>query len=116
MSRVFHSKFVDRIAVRLDSGPSSDYNGVAMQAPWKNPIRRGLSLVLLAGVMWAGNGLAAYPDRFVWVFGWGLGSDEDVTNITRVLDSASRHGINGAVVSGRVGKCALIRFQQRRLN
>ena len=99
MSRVFHSKFVDRIAVRLDSGPSSDYNGVAMQAPWKNPIRRGLSLVLLAGVMWAGNGLAAYPDRFVWVFGWGLGSDEDVTNITRVLDSASRHGINGAVVS-----------------
>ncbi|MGA2244356.1 MAG: carbohydrate binding domain-containing protein [Verrucomicrobiota bacterium] len=42
---------------------------------------------------------AAYPDRFVWVFGWGLDQDSDVTNITRVLNTAARHGLNGAVVS-----------------
>lgn len=42
---------------------------------------------------------ATYPDRFVWVFGWGLGNDTDVTNITRVLDSAAQHDLNGAVVS-----------------
>ena len=42
---------------------------------------------------------APYADRWVWVFGWGLGQDSDVTNITRVLDSAARHGLNGAVLS-----------------
>jgi hypothetical protein len=42
---------------------------------------------------------AAHPDRFVWVFGWGLGDDRDVTNITQVLDTAAQHGLNGAVVS-----------------
>jgi hypothetical protein len=41
----------------------------------------------------------ASQDRFVWIFGWGLGRDSDVTNIIRVLDTATRHGINGAVVS-----------------
>ncbi len=40
-----------------------------------------------------------YPDRFVWVFGWGLDKDRDVAEITRVLQTASRHGLNGAVVS-----------------
>ncbi len=40
-----------------------------------------------------------YADRFVWVFGWGLGRDADVTNITQVLDAAAKHGLNGAVVS-----------------
>ena len=40
-----------------------------------------------------------YADRFVWVFGWGLGQDADVPAITRVLDTAARHGLNGAVVS-----------------
>lgn len=40
-----------------------------------------------------------YPDRFVWVFGWGLRRDSDVTEITRVLETAGRHGMNGAVVS-----------------
>jgi hypothetical protein len=43
--------------------------------------------------------LAAYPDRLVWVFGWGLGNDRDVTEITRVLDTAAQHGLNGAMVS-----------------
>lgn len=45
------------------------------------------------------NLTAAHPDRFVWIFGWGLGNDRDVTNITQVLDNAAKHGLSGAVVS-----------------
>lgn len=38
------------------------------------------------------------PDRLVWVFGgWSLGRDADVADVTRVLQTASRHGLNGAV-------------------
>lgn len=44
------------------------------------------------------NLAAAHPDRFVWVFGWGLGNDRDVTNITQVLDTAAQSGLNGAVL------------------
>jgi hypothetical protein len=40
-----------------------------------------------------------YPDRFVWLFGWGLGKDGDVAEISRVVESAGKHGIDGAVVS-----------------
>ncbi len=40
-----------------------------------------------------------YPDRFVWIFGWGLGKDSDVDEIVRVLDSGAQHGLNGAMVS-----------------
>jgi hypothetical protein len=40
-----------------------------------------------------------YADRFVWVFGWGLGKDSDVGEISRVLDTAGQHGFNGAVLS-----------------
>jgi hypothetical protein len=40
-----------------------------------------------------------YPDRFVWVFGWGLGQDSDVAAISQVLETAGQHGLNGAVVS-----------------
>ena len=40
-----------------------------------------------------------YPDRFVWLFGWGLDKDQDVTAISQVLDTAGKHGINGAVFS-----------------
>ncbi len=39
------------------------------------------------------------PDRFVWVFGWGLGEDRDVPQITQVLETAGKHGFNGAVFS-----------------
>ncbi len=57
----------------------------------------------MAGLLWlclsAGASPAAYSDRFVWVFGWGLDEDSDVTNVTRVLDAAAKHGLNGAVVS-----------------
>jgi hypothetical protein len=40
-----------------------------------------------------------YADRFVWVFGWGLGKDSDVAEISRVLETAGQHGFNGAVLS-----------------
>ncbi len=40
-----------------------------------------------------------YPDRFVWVFGWGLGKDSDLQEIIHVLDTAGQHGFNGAVLS-----------------
>jgi hypothetical protein len=41
----------------------------------------------------------SYPDRFVWVFGWGLGKDADVADISRLMQTAGQHGLNGAVVS-----------------
>ena len=41
---------------------------------------------------------AGYADRFVWVFGWNLSKDNDVPEISRVLETASRHGLNGAVL------------------
>jgi len=40
-----------------------------------------------------------YADRFVWIYGWSLGQDRDVTEITRLLENAASHGINGAIVS-----------------
>jgi len=59
----------------------------------------GLSRLLLLLGLSAQNLSAAYPDRFVWVFGWGLGNDTDIPEITKVLDVAAQHGLNGAVVS-----------------
>ena len=63
--------------------------------------RTRVSIFALFPVVWlsAQTFAAGYSDRFVWVFGWGLGNDRDVTNINRVLDSAAQHGLNGAVVS-----------------
>lgn len=40
-----------------------------------------------------------YPDRWVWVFGWGLGQDSDVEAVGKVLETAAGHGINGACIS-----------------
>ena len=40
-----------------------------------------------------------YADRFVWVFGWGFGTDSDVAEISRVLQTAGQNGFNGAVIS-----------------
>lgn len=40
-----------------------------------------------------------FRDRFVWIFGWGLGRDEDVPQIVSVLEIAAKHGYNGAVLS-----------------
>ena len=58
-------------------------------------------LALLASWLCLLNSLQAweYADRFVWVFGWGLNRDNDVTEISRVLESASHHGLNGAILS-----------------
>ena len=60
----------------------------------------GRPLVLLAAlVLGAAAPAAPYEDRFVWVFGWGLGRDEDVGEISRVLETGAKHGLNGAVIS-----------------
>lgn len=40
-----------------------------------------------------------FADRFVWIFGWDLDQDSDVTEISRILETAGKHRINGAVVS-----------------
>ncbi len=74
-----------------------------MNSPWSSLrrirlCRRGLFLSVGAAGF-ALNLAAAWPDRFVWVFGWGLGRDSDVAAITQVIDTAAQHGINGAVVS-----------------
>lgn len=41
----------------------------------------------------------SYPDRWVWVFGWGLGRDSDVHEIVSLLDRAGKSGFTGAAVS-----------------
>lgn len=61
-------------------------------------IRRAAALGLFGSLM-ASDLLGAYPDRFVWVFGWGLGRESDVTEVTKIIETGARHGINGAVVS-----------------
>jgi len=43
-----------------------------------------------------------YQDRFVWVFGWNLQKDSDVTKIDQVLETSAKHGINGAVLSAGI--------------
>lgn len=40
-----------------------------------------------------------YPDRWVWVFGWGLGRDSDLPEIVKILDRAGQSGYTGAAVS-----------------
>ncbi len=40
-----------------------------------------------------------FADQFVWVFGWGLDKDSDVTEISKVLETAGKNHFNGAVVS-----------------
>src|SRR5215475_10948203 len=32
-----------------------------------------------------------FADRFVWIFGWGLQNDSDVTEISRILETAGKH-------------------------
>lgn len=57
-------------------------------------------ILALALVCFATRALAVpYADRFVWVFGWNLGKDADVAEISQLLDTAGQHGCNGAVVS-----------------
>ncbi len=61
-------------------------------------MKRILLLAWLCGFVFQASS-AGYNDRFVWVFGWGLGKDSDVTEISRVLETAGQHGLNGAVLS-----------------
>jgi hypothetical protein len=58
-----------------------------------------LILLVVALLYIAPATAAQYQDRFVWVFGWSLAHDSDVAEINHVLESASQHGINGAVLS-----------------
>lgn len=62
-------------------------------------MKRILLLVCLCGLAFRSGAAQPYADRFVWIFGWGLGKDNDVAEITRVLESAGQHGFNGAVMS-----------------
>lgn len=43
-----------------------------------------------------------YADRWVWIFGWGLNRDEDVAQIIPLLETAAKHGYNGAVLSANL--------------
>ncbi|GIV15440.1 MAG: hypothetical protein KatS3mg022_0875 [Armatimonadota bacterium] len=60
-------------------------------------------LMLLILIGWGSMVLAqGYQDRWVWIFGWGLNRDDDVTQITAVLEEAAKHGYNGAVLSANL--------------
>ncbi len=56
-----------------------------------------ISCILLMAQL--SRGAQPMADRFVWVFGWGLGKDSDLNAIGRVLETAGQHGFNGAVFS-----------------
>ena len=68
-------------------------------AQWRTISLVAALLVTLTNALPAGAAAMPYPDRFVWIFGWSLRKDSDVANISQVLDTAGRHGVNGAVVS-----------------
>lgn len=55
--------------------------------------------IFVLGARTALSQQASYPDRWVWVFGWGLGRDSDVTEVLNLLDRAGRSGYTGAAVS-----------------
>jgi len=57
--------------------------------------------LLLLCITCAGSATSAnnFSDRWVWIFGWNLNADNDVAEITKVLESGAAHGINGAVIS-----------------
>jgi hypothetical protein len=40
-----------------------------------------------------------WSDRFVWVFGWSLSKDSDVAEITQLLETSAKSGLNGAIFS-----------------
>jgi hypothetical protein len=45
------------------------------------------------------NAAPRFADQFVWIFGWGLDKDSDVTEISKVLETAGKNHFDGAVVS-----------------
>jgi hypothetical protein len=42
---------------------------------------------------------AVYQDRIVWIFGWGLNSDNDVREIKKVMKTAADNGFNAVMMS-----------------
>lgn len=58
-----------------------------------------LFLTALAGTLFAQAPASQFQDRFVWVFGWNLSSDRNLEEMVRVLQQASKAGLNGAVAS-----------------
>jgi hypothetical protein len=62
-------------------------------------MKRSFLLVCLCGLALRLSPAEPYADRFVWVFGWGLGKDSDVEDISRLIQTAGQHELNGAVVS-----------------
>lgn len=66
--------------------------------------------VLLLAVVASASARAEpkYADRWVWVFGWGLGQESDVQDICGVLETAAKHGLNGACLS-----CGLDKLEGR---
>ena len=59
------------------------------------------SLLLVCLILGVGHVRADEPlrDRFVWIFGWNLETQGDVEAISRLVETAGGHGLNGAVVS-----------------
>jgi len=61
------------------------------------------SLLLACLIVGFGHGPAhaddPLRDRFVWIFGWNLENQGDVAEISRLVETAGGHGLNGAVVS-----------------
>ncbi|MCD6508455.1 hypothetical protein J7M22_17785 [Candidatus Poribacteria bacterium] len=65
-----------------------------------------IMICLIMGAM--GLSMAqSYQDKFVWIFGYGLGSDEDVRHIEKILEAASKHGYNGAVMSAGLDRLSM---------
>lgn len=51
------------------------------------------------GAAFAQTHTLKFEDRFVWVFGWNLSSDRNLQEMIRVVQQASKAGLNGAVAS-----------------
>lgn len=71
----------------------------ALQTIRARQLQAGAAALFLLVFLCTKTLAAPYSDRFVWIFGWGLGKDSDVPEITHVLDDAAQHGLNGAVIS-----------------
>lgn len=56
-------------------------------------------LALSARAAWGSARGERFPDCLVWVFGWNLGRDSHVTEITALLERAAKAGYTGAVLS-----------------
>ena len=61
-------------------------------------VKKTCSLLLLsAACLWPAVA-ANYPDCWVFIHGWHLTADDDVTTINHILEDGAAHGINGAVL------------------